>query len=449
MNDHEPSAPGWRRWFRYRLRTLLIAITLATIAFAWCRAQMLAAHRQRDLAAAVEAAGGVIYYDWENHTPGDRWWRININGRVTPKPMQQGSTPGPQWLREWIGDEYFQEIVEVDLDVATPWLISGTPTVGSDGNDSPNENDDAKTIVQDSLPDDSYDYDAETRREAAEFRRLIEDVLQKVGRVPSVRYFYLGGGGYVDDAMLAPLENLGELEELGLYNQDITGEGLIYLSQLKQLRWLDLSRTPFTDAGLYHLKRMKNIEYLDLHETKITDRRLSYLRELPRLRELDLSGLDLTQDEYAENYTIPTSPADVLGQMTQLRVLRLQDTRLDDFGFIANLTNLEELDLWGTGIQSEQIAALGKLPKLRVLNLYKTALDDKAVAGLAASQSLEKLYLHATEISDEACEHLGRISSLKELGVEDTEITKSGIELLTSTNPKLTLTQMGLEYVGR
>ncbi|MCH8284133.1 MAG: hypothetical protein IIC20_06100 [Chloroflexi bacterium] len=39
---------GWRRWLRFRLRTLLIAITLATIAFAWCRSQMVEARYQRE-----------------------------------------------------------------------------------------------------------------------------------------------------------------------------------------------------------------------------------------------------------------------------------------------------------------------------------------------------------------------------------------------------------------
>ena len=42
---------------------------------------MLAAHRQRELAAAAEAAGGVVYHDWENHTPRERAGRITINGR--------------------------------------------------------------------------------------------------------------------------------------------------------------------------------------------------------------------------------------------------------------------------------------------------------------------------------------------------------------------------------
>jgi hypothetical protein len=151
MNDHEPSAPGWRRWFRYRLSTLLIAITLATIAFAWCRSQMVEARRQRELAVAVEAAGGLFYYDWENHTPRDHSWRFGV---TSSSPTRQGSPSGPKWLREWIGDEYFQEIVEVDLDIPMPFMVNLIPTVGSDGNETLDENEDAKTIVPGDPPDD-------------------------------------------------------------------------------------------------------------------------------------------------------------------------------------------------------------------------------------------------------------------------------------------------------
>lgn len=428
MNDHQPSAPGWKRWFRFRLRTLLIAVTLATIAFAWCRSQMLAAHRQRELAAAVEAAGGVVYYDWENHTPGEQPW--TVEGLSFKSVSEQNLPPGPTWLREWIGDEYFQEIVEVDFEHRPYFHFGLIPTVGSDGNESADEGDDAKTIAQDDpmVVLDNYPED----------RRLFDDVLQKVGRVPSVRYLYLGGGGYVDDTMLVPLKNLDQLEELDLSHQDITGEGLIPLSQLKNLRRLDLSETPFTDAGLYHLKQIENLEYVNLRKTKISGRRLGYLLELTRLRELDLSYLRLIKDE--GDYRDWTRPAEVLGQMTQLRVLRLRHTKLDNYTFVTKLSNLEELDGSGTDmVRWEEDTRLGDLTKLKILRLAQTMVGADHLASFAKLQSLEELDVSATYVDDADCEILCQLKNLKRLCLERSTVSTIGVERLKSAFPQLDL----------
>ena len=454
MNGHEPSAPGRKRWFRYRLRTLLIAITLATIAFAWCRSQMIKARWQRELAAAVEAAGGTVYYDWENRTSPNRLWKLNVT--LETLPMQQGSPPGPQWLREWIGDEYFQEIVEVDLIMTTAFIFSRLPTAVLDLIESADDNDDAKTIVPDDPPDD-YDYEAEDRRLVAEERRLMNDVLQKIGRVPSVRYLYLGEGRYVDDAMLVPLKNLHKLEELDLSDQDITGEGLIHLSSLEKLRWLDLSGTPLSDAGLYHLREFKNLEYLDLGGTMITGRRLGYLRELPRLRELNLGHLRLIEDEEDEDAGDPqpaifnqiyvkypdypdcTPPAEVLGQMTQLRVLRLYYTNLDDYTFLTKLSDLEELYVSGTDISREEIDRLKDLAKLKTLSLAQTRVGADQIASFAQLSSLEVLDVSATYIDDTACESLCRLKNLKVLFLHSSRVTTIGVARLKNAFPQLDL----------
>jgi Leucine-rich repeat (LRR) protein len=281
-------------------------------------------------------------------------------------------------------------------------------------------------------------YEAEDRRLEAENRRLIEDVLQKVGRVPSVRYLYLGRDGCVDDAMLAPLENLDELEELGLSDQDITGEGLIFLSSLEKLRWLDLGGSPLSDAGLYHLKQFKNLEYLNLGGTMITGRRLEYLRGLPRLHELDLSGLHLIDDR-DDNYTAWTPPTEVLGQMTQLRVLGLSSTKLDNFDFLAKMSELEELDVSGTEINRREISQLGDLAKLKNLRLARTRVGAEQIASFSRLKSLEHLDVWGTYLDDTACENLCNLRSLKFLTLYQSRVSTIGVARLSSALPQLDL----------
>jgi hypothetical protein len=61
MREASPARPR-RRWFRYSLRTLLLAVTLVAVALAYW---VNGAERQRRAVAAIEAAGGTVRYDYE------------------------------------------------------------------------------------------------------------------------------------------------------------------------------------------------------------------------------------------------------------------------------------------------------------------------------------------------------------------------------------------------
>ena len=71
------------RWFQYRLRTLLIVVTLCAIPFAWVAAKWLQLKREQEAARAFETLGGLV--NWS-------------------KPS------GPVWLRDLIGDDLFTHI---------------------------------------------------------------------------------------------------------------------------------------------------------------------------------------------------------------------------------------------------------------------------------------------------------------------------------------------------
>ena len=90
--DHpNPSKPR-RRWFQYSLRTLLVLVTVLCV---WLAVTANRARKQREAVAAIEAVGGVVYYEYQT--------------KSGQKP------PGPKWLRELIGDEYFVSVVLVDF----------------------------------------------------------------------------------------------------------------------------------------------------------------------------------------------------------------------------------------------------------------------------------------------------------------------------------------------
>jgi hypothetical protein len=57
------------------------------------------ARRQRAAVAALKAAGADVYYDFQRRAPGTN---------------QPPAKRGPNWLRELLGDDYFQDVIHVN-----------------------------------------------------------------------------------------------------------------------------------------------------------------------------------------------------------------------------------------------------------------------------------------------------------------------------------------------
>jgi hypothetical protein len=87
-----------RRWFRYSLRTLLVLVTIASVAFCWLGLKMRQSQRQKEAVEAIRKLGGyVAYYHEGRHMV------------VAPPP------PGPVWLRTLAGDDVFSQVHHVRL----------------------------------------------------------------------------------------------------------------------------------------------------------------------------------------------------------------------------------------------------------------------------------------------------------------------------------------------
>lgn len=91
-----------RRWFQFRLRTLLIALIAVSIPLGWYLNRV---RIQQQAVAEIRAAGGSVIYDWQvsDSYPTYPAW---INA-MTREP------PWPRWLTSTLGDDYFYDAVEV------------------------------------------------------------------------------------------------------------------------------------------------------------------------------------------------------------------------------------------------------------------------------------------------------------------------------------------------
>ena len=228
---------------RYSLGAILIAVTCCCI---WLGRVAADIRTDRGAIALVTELRGLIIYDYEideSSIPPGGYLR---HGRRLPgvKP------PGPAWLRGLIGDEYFTEVVLINL---------------------------SETTVSD------------------------QD-LASMNRLSHLRCLYLDNTT-IGDAGLARLTDLPMLEELYLDNANISDAGLTYLNRLEKLRWLELCRNEITDAGIANLKGriihptgLSNLEGLDLSNNPITDAGLKHLTEnLFELRTLDVQSTHVTE----------------------------------------------------------------------------------------------------------------------------------------------------------
>jgi internalin A len=190
----------------------------------------------------ITESGGFVIYDYEHDVPRGG----------TPRPR------GPNWLRQLVGDEYFQNVVETRL-----------------------------------RTDECLEHMVGLRK--LQSLRFIEakvtiSRLKQLERLPKLKSF-----GFhwteLNGAHLACLRNLVNLEGLMLDHNSVTDEGLVHLAQLRQLHTLTLDNTLVTAAGLVPLKGLVNLEHLQLQNTAVTDDGLEHLQEMNKLRRI---FLDLT-----------------------------------------------------------------------------------------------------------------------------------------------------------
>lgn len=93
MNDQ---AKPTRRWFQFRLRTLLIAVLLLAVPLSWIAMRIEKARRQREAVEAIAKLGGGVRYDYHD-------------GVCDPAEHP----PIPSLLLKLLGDDFFSDVVGV------------------------------------------------------------------------------------------------------------------------------------------------------------------------------------------------------------------------------------------------------------------------------------------------------------------------------------------------
>ena len=223
---------SWRPVLRFSLRALLIALTAICI---WLGVKVNHARNNRQAIDAARSMGAFIEYAHQfpkgYGKPGSR-----RDGNAQP--------PGPAWLRNLVGDEYFVSVVGLQFLKETP----------------------------------------------------ADDDLAKLSPLTDLRFlsFQSRSPERLTGSGLSHLRAMQKLRTLDFNGQHITDDALRHLRPLQQLNFVSLHNTKVTDAGMVHLKELKNLTAVSVSSTAVSDLGLLRLKDVPKLSNIIARNTTIT-----------------------------------------------------------------------------------------------------------------------------------------------------------
>jgi hypothetical protein len=172
---------------RISLRGLLV---LSTIICLWVGKISIDARSQKNAVVRVRQLGGNVRYDWQEP--------VDVGGGNFADPMGPSA---PEWLRSWLGDEYFQDVVSVycsgkDFDAT---VLAGLPRLRG------------VSLEGCSLDDASPLADLSELRSLSLRKNLIVDV-SPLANLVNLEFLDLSDNQITDCSTLLKLQNLRQLE---------------------------------------------------------------------------------------------------------------------------------------------------------------------------------------------------------------------------------------------
>lgn len=204
-------------------------------------------------------------------------------------------------------------------------------------------------------------------------------------------------GTYLQNAGVANLAGLKQLEKLALKRLRITDDALAYLEGLRNLRVLHLSYSPIEGDGLKHIAGLTDLVELELDEVRIRDEHLSHILKLKNLRTLSLDCTNLSAAALQQLSTLP-----YLRELT-LRTINIPE--LDLVGF----PSIEKLHVIPYTTKRLHIEGMHRLDELAIYSYRQQGGLDLALVDLP---NLSKYKIAFPRISRLRMENLPRFKSL-------------------------------------
>jgi hypothetical protein len=243
-------------------------------------------------------------------------------------------------------------------------------------------------------------------------------------------------GKLLKDAGAKVTESKGFLTSVDLADlSKLADADFARLAHLDHLKSLSLSGR-FDDARLAQLAALPNLDTLQTNLAQITDDGLKPLAQMKTLRNLKFfhPGKAFTGAGLAHLAKMPN-----LDRLTVAGSFEFGDAGM---AAVAELAGLKELRTWHAGPTNDGVKKLKTLKNLTSLHLgqrltYKqpSCPNDETIAILAEMPSLQTLILEEARLSLPALEELKRLSTLKKLTLAGIDIPKADVDRLKAELP--------------
>lgn len=250
--------------------------------------------------------------------------------------------------------------------------------------------------------------------------------IAEVASLDSLQEVLIAGDEVTDEWML-PLVDTQSLKRLRAPQTRITGKTIEALASTASLELLDLTDVKSFGVGdAASIAGLRRLKELNLMNTTVDDQVFAHVATLPQLRKVRLRGTAITGDN--------------VGDLSQSSVsdIEISETGFGNTGMssIANMPQLQKLNLWLTKIDDEGLAEIKDKTSLTLLNLDNVSgITDASLPIIVSLVNLELLHLGGTSVSSDSVSQLASLKKLKTLFITRLGVSDASAESLRRELP--------------
>lgn len=211
---------------------------------------------------------------------------------------------------------------------------------------------------------------------------LTADHFKLVGSMKGLKELTLYNKCPLDDANLALLADLPNLEKVGIDGATFSDAGMKQMAGWKSLKTMTffhcLNKKEFTGAGVAHLAGLPQFESFGCGGSPFTDAGMAAVAKLPHLKDLRVW--------HTLNTDAGTAKLKDAANLRSVWLAPQFTPRITDASLaaLADVKSLEEVKITETRLTRDGLKHLAALPKLKKLVLDETDISDADLAALKA-----------------------------------------------------------------
>ncbi len=353
-----------RRWFQFRLRTLLLVTVVVALLMSFVYPWGVRARRQRAAVDVILRHGGDVMYKGADMP----YSAVSRNYNRFSWWQQLRHDMG---LADWFSTCRTVSFYRVRFTEEEKEAVKRLPDV---------EN----LEFQEALPS--------------------TDVLETLLALPSLQGVSGWNAAWTNE-QLRLLTRAKNLQHLNLCVPQLNEAGMRALGEVTSLRTLNLRKSAPPSRWLKYFRSLTDLETLYLPLVEACDEDLGHLQPLKRLRHLILES----RAPIGSEGTVLTSQAfEYLALLTGLETLALRGHDFDGAGleYLPSFQQLKMMSLNSVRLSQADLKYFAELPTLQWLDLQGSNLSDAGLLQLKEMKTLQRLDVQGTQVTEDGIDRL-------------------------------------------